>query len=83
LARTQAELSRVTESANTGEFVMSAADEVNRHLDNIVKAADDGVAILNEDVPDFVRMRETLKTISANARGALEFNSKIRRQESK
>ncbi len=81
LARTQAALSRATESANTGEFVLSAAEEINRHLEGIVKKADDGVELLNEDPPDFVRLRETLKTIARDAGNALQFTSKIRRTE--
>ena len=83
LARTQAALSRATESANTGEFVLSAADEINRQLEGIVQKADKGVELLNEDPPDFVQLRDTFKTISRNAEDALQFTSKIRRTENK
>ena len=83
LARTQAALSRATESANTGEFVLSAAEEINRKLEGIVKKADEGVELLNEDTPDFVRLRETLTTIARDAGNALQFTSKIRRVENK
>lgn len=78
LARTQAELSRVTQSANTGEFVLSAAEEINRELDRILQKAAEGVDLLNEDSPDFVRLRQTLNGISADARHALEFMARIK-----
>ena len=78
LARTQAELSRATESANTGEFVISAAEEINGQLDRIVRKADEGIGLLNEDEPDFVKLRDTLKTISQDARHALEITSRVK-----
>lgn len=78
LARTQTELSRANEAANTGEMVLSVADEINRQLGGIVKRADAGIELLNEEEPDFVRLRETLNHISVEARHALEFIARIK-----
>ena len=78
LTRTQTELSRATEAATTGAAAISVAHEINQQLSAIVKNADQGVELLNEDEPDFVRLRETLNRISVDARHALEFISRIR-----
>ena len=83
LTRTQAALSRATESANTGEFVLSAADEINRHLDAIVAGAEQGVQLLNEDEPDFVRLREALNKISTHGRESLNLMTRIRSAQKK
>jgi GAF domain-containing protein len=78
LARTQAALSRATESANTGEFVLSAADEINQHLDAIAGKADGGIELLNEEPPDFVKLRQTLNRISIDARQAMQSIARIK-----
>jgi GAF domain-containing protein len=78
LARTQKELSRAAEAANTGEMVLSVAEEINLQLDSIVKKADEGIQLLNDDEPDFARLRQTLNRILNDARHALKFTSNIR-----
>jgi GAF domain-containing protein len=78
LARTQAELAQATKAATTGEAAVSVADEINQQLDAIVNNADQGLELLNEDKPDFVRLREALKNISSGARRALDTITRIR-----
>jgi GAF domain-containing protein len=78
LARTQTELSRATEAAASGETAVSIAHEINDQLKAILSKADLGLQLLNEDQPDFVRLRETLNRISIDARHALQFTSGIR-----
>lgn len=78
LARTQTELSRATEAAASGETAVSIASEINDQLKAILTKADLGLQLLNEDQPDFARLRETLDRISIDARHALQFTSKIR-----
>ena len=78
LARTQAALAQATYAATTGKAAVSVAHEVNQQLNAIVNTADQGLELLNEDQPDFVRLRETLKSIAAGARYALNVMSRIR-----
>jgi C4-dicarboxylate-specific signal transduction histidine kinase len=78
LARTQTELSRATRAATSGETAISVAQEINQQLSAIVSNVDLGLELLNEDQPDYVRLRETLNRMSIDARHALEFISRIR-----
>ncbi len=78
LTRTQTELSRATEAANTGETAISIAQEINEQLSAIVRNVDLGIDLLNEERPDFARLRETLNRISIDARHARQFISNIR-----
>lgn len=78
LARTQTELAQATRAATTGEAAVSVADEIHHQLDAIVNHADQGLELLNEDKPDFVRLREALKNIAGGARQALEVITRIR-----
>lgn len=78
LSRTQTELAHASQAAITGEAVVSIADEINQQLDAIVNNADHGLDVLNEDQPDFVRLREALTNIAGNGRKALEIVARIR-----
>ncbi len=83
LTRTQTELTKATQAATTGEAAVSVAHEITQQLDAIAKNADHGLELLNEDEPDFVSLRETLKSISSDARRARDVISRIRRSEGK
>ena len=83
LARTQAQLALATHAASTREAVVSVAHEINQQVDAIVKTADQGLELLNEDEPDFVRLRETLKNIARDARHALEAITRIQPSQKK
>ena len=52
LARTQAELAKVTQVANTGEAAASVADKISHQLESIVSNADKCIGLLNEDEPE-------------------------------
>jgi GAF domain-containing protein len=77
LARTQTELSRANEAATSGQTAVSIAHDVNLQLKAILSKVDLGIQLLNEDQPDFARLRETLNRISIDARHALQFTSSI------
>ena len=62
---------------------MSAADEINGHLDAIVAGAAQGEQLLNEDEPDFVRLREILDKISMHGRESLNLMTRIRSAQKK
>lgn len=71
LARTQAELAQSTYAATTNKAVASAAQEIRKQLEAIVNNSDKCLELLNEDPPDLVLLRETLKNIHREGRGAL------------
>ena len=77
LARTQTELSRANEAASSGQTAVSIAHDINLQLKAILSKVDLGIQLLNEDQPDFARLRETLNRISIDARHALQFTSSI------
>lgn len=78
LARTQAQLAQATHAASKGETAVTVAHEINQQLDAIVNTADQGLDLLNEDTPDFVRLREALTNIRASARHAVDAMTRIR-----
>ena len=72
LARTQAQLAQSTYAANTNKAVASAAQELRQQLEAIVNNAGKCLELLNEDPPDIVLLRETLKQIYGEGRRAHE-----------
>lgn len=78
LARTQVELVQANQAATSGKAAVSITHEINLQLDAIVKSADQGLELLNEDQPDFVRLREALTTISDHGRHCMEVIARIR-----
>ena len=81
LARTQAELAKVTyQGANTGKAAASIANRINHQLEAIVSNADMCLELLNEDKPDLALLREPLKNIAGAGRQALDVITRIRPQ---
>lgn len=72
LARTQAQLAQSTYAATANKAVASAAHELRQQLEAIVHNAGKCLELLNEDPPDIVLLRETLKQISGDGRRAHE-----------
>lgn len=77
LARTQAELAKVTQGANTGQAAASA-EMINHQLEAIVSNADKCLELLNEDKPDLALLQEPLKNIAGAGRQALDVITRIR-----
>lgn len=78
LARTQAQLAQSTYAATTNKAVASAAQELRQQLETIVDDADKCIELLNEDKPDVVSLRASLKNIAAEGRVALEVITPLR-----
>jgi|SRR5687767_6397562 len=78
LARTQAQLAQSTYAASTNKAVASAAQELREQLEAIVKNADKGLELIDEDKPDVVLLRDALKNIAAQGRQALEVITPLR-----
>ena len=72
LARTQAQLAQSTYAATANKAVASAAQDLRQQLETMVNKADKCLELLNEDKPDVVALRASLKDIAAESRGALE-----------
>lgn len=72
LARTQAQLAQSTYAASANKAVASAAQELRQQLEAIVRNADKGLELLNEDKPDVVMLRDALKNIAGEGRQALD-----------
>lgn len=79
LARTQAELAKVTyQGANTGKAAATIADKITHQLESIVSNAEKCIELLNEDKPELGLMRNPLKHIAGDGRQALETIARIR-----
>lgn len=77
LARTQAALAQVTQTATTGEAAAAVAHELNQPLTAIVNDADACLELFDKDEPDIALLRERLVHIAGDGRHALEVIARL------